>query len=541
MKRAGSSIGDLHWPLLVVVACIAALGCYNLHSAAAGHDPRLYLTQLFWFGMGSTIMALTLVPDYRITETFAYALYTVVCCLLLSVLLFGKSAMGAKRWLVVGPLTFQPSEVAKIATIFCMARYFSQRLEPGGYSMLGLLRPLNPSRPLAAVFLLVRNWQKPALVDPVGELARSIHQKLAGTVPVLEDLVWFRLLLVVFLVSGCIGSLLWLVRAERAASLLNPWPRGRRRRLLGLTVLGFVLMGGVLLGNWRIPVLADPFGAIIAELNAQAGPEGIYAQQEPQMVLRFLLALAAGGYLFASLLVRAGGQYSLIDLTIAPMDLLLMPALMVLVQPDLGTAGIIILIGMTMILVVGVQLRSLLILGLMGAFISGVAWFGVLKDYQKRRILTFIDPEQDIRGAGWNAVQSLIAVGSGRWFGKGHLGGTQTQLSFLPEQHTDFAFSVWAEEQGFVGCAVLLLLYLVLLGLAFAIASEARDAYGVLLATGVAASILWQAVINVGMVIGVFPVVGITLPLFSYGGSSVMTVMLGVGLLLNVHWRRRSW
>jgi rod shape determining protein RodA len=169
-----------------------------------------------------------------------------------------------------------------------------------------------------------------------------------------------------------------------------------------------------------------------------------------------------------------------------------------------------------------------------------VGWFGILKDYQKRRILTFIDPEHDLKGAGWNAVQSMIAVGSGKWTGKGHLEGTQTQLSFLPEQHTDFAFSVWAEEQGFMGCMLLLGLYLLLLVLALAIAAEAREAYGSLLATGVAAMILWQAVINIGMVIGVFPVVGMTLPLFSYGGSSLLTVMFGVGMLLNIHLRRRA-
>ena len=176
----------------------------------------------------------------------------------------------------------------------------------------------------------------------------------------------------------------------------------------------------------------------------------------------------------------------------------------------------------------------------MGTLFAGLSWFAVLKDYQKRRILTFIDPESDIQGAGWNAFQSMIAVGSGRLWGKGHQGGTQTQLSFLPEQHTDFAFSVWAEEMGLVGCSLLLLLYLLLLVVALAIAADARDTYGSLVAVGVAALILWQTLINVGMVIGVAPVVGLTLPLFSYGGSSLLTTMCGLGLLLNVHFRRRA-
>jgi cell division protein FtsW (lipid II flippase) len=540
MKPTRSAFTELHWPLLAVVACIAALGCYNLHSAAAGHDPRLYLTQMGWFGLGSVLCALVLLVDYRVTETVAYLLYAVACALLVAVLLSGKQAMGARRWLVVGPLTFQPSEIAKVATILCMARYFSHRGEPGGYSLGGLLRPLNPTRPLAALAWVGVHWNKPWLSDPLGELARGIHTKLLGAAQPLEDLLWFRLVLLGWATAWCMAAWLWVGRAERAASLLDPWPKARRRRLNVALLLGYLTALTALLAAWNAPVLADPFGALINYFNAQAQAGGAYAEVHPGLSLRATLLGATLLYLLASLLHMRHAEGSLIDTVVAPFDLLAVPALMTLVQPDLGTAMIIILIGMTIILIVGVRLRSLFILGLGAAFTCGVAWFGVLKDYQKRRILTFIDPEQDIRGAGWNAVQSLIAVGSGRWFGKGHMGGTQTQLSFLPEQHTDFAFSVWAEEQGFVGCMVLLLLYLLLLTLALAVAAEARDTYGALLATGVAALILWQAVINIGMVIGVLPVVGLTLPLFSYGGSSVLTVMLGIGILLNIHWRRRA-
>ena len=131
----------------------------------------------------------------------------------------------------------------------------------------------------------------------------------------------------------------------------------------------------------------------------------------------------------------------------------------------------------------------------------------------------------------------MIIIGSGLW-GKGHGEGTQTQLSFLPEQHTDL-LAGWAEEMGLMGCAFLLLLYLLLLIVALAVAADARDTYGSLVAVGVAALILWQTLINVGMVIGMAPVVGLTLPLFSYGGSSLLTTMCGLGLLLNVHFRRR--
>lgn len=538
-SRRKRTVTQLHWPLLAVVAAIAALGCYNLHSAAAHNEPRLYVTQAIWFGLGALGIVACLIFDYRLTETVAYALYGTVVSMLVAVLLLGKSAMGARRWLRLGPLTFQPSEVAKLAVIFCLARYFSQRVVAEGYSIRALVRPLNLTRPASVLLGLALFWQAPALVDPVGELARWVHRKLAGAPAPLEDLLWFRVACLCAIGLGLALCLLWVVRAERAVALLNPWPAGRRRRLLVLLGLLATTLTVCVVTAWQAPVMKDPFGVALVALDA-AATDGAHVQLHPTPYARAALLALAIGYAAAALLHWRSQGPTLAEALVAPFDLLLVPALLVLVQPDLGTAGIVFCIGMTMMLVVGIQARSLLLMSFWGAVVAGAAWFGVLKDYQKRRILTFIDPEQDVRGAGWNAVQSLIAVGSGRWFGKGHKGGTQTQLSFLPEQHTDFAFSVWAEEQGFFGCALLLLLYLLLVGFAFGVARRARDAYGALLATGLTALILWQAVINVGMVIGVLPVVGITLPLFSYGGSSVLTVAVAVGLLLNVHWRRRA-
>lgn len=540
IKSSERTLFGLHWSLLAVVAAIGLLGCYNLHSAAAHHDPGLYLTQAQWLGIGGLVAALCLSVDYRITESLAYAAYAVVTAMLVAVLVMGKSAMGAKRWLVLGPATFQPSEMAKIAIIFCLARYFSSRTLKEGYSIRELLRPLNISRPLACLGLLAVGWDKPWLADPYGELARKVHTKLADGPPPLEELLWFRLTLLASLMVVMAAGYWGIGRIERAVALLNPWPTTRRRRLrLALFVLSAAAAAGLAL-CWRAPQWMDPIGAALGVLYAAAHEGGSHLSLTPTYGVRGLLLLVLGVYLAASLAhLRAMSKPTFSEVLVAPLDLLLVPALLVLVQPDLGTAGIIVAIGMTMIFVVGVQVRSLFIMGALSTVVATIAWFGVLKDYQKRRILTFIDPEQDIRGAGWNAVQSIIAVGSGRWFGKGHKNGTQTQLSFLPEQHTDFAFSVWAEEQGFFGCLVLVLLYLTFVALALTIASRAREPYGVLLATGVTALIVWQAIINIGMVIGVLPVVGITLPLFSYGGSSVLTVMFGVGLLLNVHWRRR--
>lgn len=540
MRMTHHWVREMNWPLVAVMAVIGLLGVYNLHSSAAARDPQLFLTQLALLGAGGVMIAALLTVDYRVTESIAYPAFAITCLLLVAVLLQGKTAGGAQRWLVVGPLTFQPSEIAKLATILCLARYFSQRVRPDGYSMRALFRPLNLSRPLATIGVLAVGWNKPWLVDPIGEAARFIRGKLDGVEPVAADLMWFRVLLIAGLIAACSLTLFLIVRSARQRALLDPWPPGRRNRLIMLSVMLYLVLGAGLASVWNVPTVRDPFGVMVAGLSAAAAPGGVYEMLHPGLTLRIGLVLAAALYLAASIFALRQSAAPLVDLVIAPIDLLIIPALLVLVEPDLGTAGIIVLIGFTMILVVGVRLRTLIILGVMGACVAAIGWFGVLKDYQKTRIITFIDPEHDIQGAGWNAVQSMIAVGSGRWTGKGHMGGTQSQLSFLPEQHTDFAFSVWAEEQGFVGCLLVLALFLLLLVLALSIAANAREAYGALLATGVVAMIFWQALINVGMVIGALPVVGMPLPLFSYGGSSLMTVLLGAGLLLNVHMRRRS-
>jgi rod shape determining protein RodA len=166
-----------------------------------------------------------------------------------------------------------------------------------------------------------------------------------------------------------------------------------------------------------------------------------------------------------------------------------------------------------------------------------IFWF-LLKDYQRERVLTFLNPGRDPLQAGYHIAQSKIAVGSGGFLGRGFLKGTQSQLRFLPEQHTDFVFSAWAEEWGFLGAVAVLLLFFWLLSRGLRIALHARERSGGLIAAGVCALVFWQVLINVGMVVGVFPVVGIPLPLFSYGGSSMLTTMVGIGLLLNIRMRR---
>lgn len=532
-------LADLHWPLIIVATLIALLGVYNLHSAAAARDADLYLTQATWMGIAAAGIILFLVVDYRVTESFAYPLFSIVVVLLVAVLTQGRAAKGAERWLQIGPMGFQPSELAKLATVFCLSRYFSQRMISGGYTIGSLVRPLNPSRPLAVVLGLGLFWSNPWLADPVGQLARFLRRSLGVSVAPPSDLLWFRALVLLGICGAAAVAILAVTRSERRTALLSPWPQSRRKRLIGLTLVAATAALAAVVWYWRAPVLADPFGVAIQQLVNGAAEGGPYASPRSSIVLRLVLALGAALYLGASVAHLRRGVSSLADVVVAPVDLLFLPAGLILVQPDLGTAGIVVLIGVTMMLVVGVRLRSLIILGVFGAMVATVGWFGILKDYQKRRIITFIDPEHDTQGAGWNAVQSMIAVGSGRWVGKGHKGGTQTQLSFLPEQHTDFAFSVWAEEQGFLGSAFVVLLYLALIAIALSIAADAREHYGGLLATGAAAILMWQALINISMVIGLFPVVGITLPLFSYGGSSVLTIGAALGILLNVHLRRR--
>jgi rod shape determining protein RodA len=233
---------------------------------------------------------------------------------------------------------------------------------------------------------------------------------------------------------------------------------------------------------------------------------------------------------------RRKEPYGMLGL-VFPLTIILVPAVLVKLQPDLGTALIIVGTGCTMLLFAPVRWRTLAILGTI-AVIGASVGYPHLKPYQKKRVETFFNPEGDVRGAGYHATQSMIAVGSGAGTGKGWGQGTQNNMRFLPEQHTDFVFPVWAEEHGFIGCLIVLLLFFALLASSIDIAANARDRFGHYAAIGITAMLFWQVFINIGMVIGLLPVVGVTLPLMSYGGSSVMTIFIGFGLLANISMRR---
>ncbi len=251
---------------------------------------------------------------------------------------------------------------------------------------------------------------------------------------------------------------------------------------------------------------------------------------------------------FADFLTRREGHLNTLKDLIPCFIHIGVPMLLILKQPDLGTSLVFIAIMFGMLFVAGANPK--LVAGLfVGGWASAVGWvwahfkFGLwipLKDYQLDRLLVFIDPWKQWHGAGYHVVQSQIAIGSGGLEGKGIYNGSQNQLNFLPEQHTDFIFSVVGEEMGFIGVTALLLLFFILLYRGIRIASQARDLYGTLLATGVIAMLTFHILINVGMVSGIMPVTGVPLPLFSYGGSSMMTNMIAIGILLNVYMRRQK-
>jgi len=256
---------------------------------------------------------------------------------------------------------------------------------------------------------------------------------------------------------------------------------------------------------------------------------------QPSELAKITVALALAAWFTSDAEKRKDG-YGVVGLAI-PMLIIAVPAALTLRQPDLGTALVIVAVGATQILFAKVRWKTLALL--VGITVGGaVLVYPHLKPYQKKRVETFLDPQKDALGAGYHATQSMIAVGSGQGLGKGWGQGTQTYLSFLPEQHTDFIFSVWAEERGFLGCMGLLALYFMLVASAIDIAGAARDRFGSFLAVGITGMLFWQVTINIGMVVGVLPVVGVTLPLMSYGGSSVLAIYGALGLLAAVSMRR---
>lgn len=352
------------WGLLGMTVLLGFLGLVTLYSAVTSASPTpqkiYYFKQLVWYCAGLIVMVISFLINYKLLDRWANAIYAICILLLICVLLFGKYVGGARRWLILGPLSIQPSEFVKIAVIICLARYYSKIANIRGLNLRELLTPLI----LAAIpiFLIVR-------------------------------------------------------------------------------------------------------------------------------------------------------------------------------QPDLGTAMLVVLIAGSMTVFVKIERRSFLYIIASCTITIPMVWF-FLKGYQKKRILTFLNPDRDPLGAGYHIIQSKIAIGSGMISGKGFLKGTQNALSFLPEQHTDFIFSVLAEEMGFVGSVIPLLIFMMLIIWGLNVAYRCRDPFGTILAVGISSMIFWQVFINVGMAMGLMPIVGVPLPFISYGGSSIVAMMICIGLLMNVSMRR---
>ena len=271
-------------------------------------------------------------------------------------------------------------------------------------------------------------------------------------------------------------------------------------------------------------------------------PLGPFAFQ-PSELAKISLTLALARY-FAEDPKRGG--YDLRDLAV-PGIMVLVPFMLVVKQPDLGTAMMLLLTSTLIVVIAGIRMRAVLIVLLIGATMAAAMFlvtpvrnkiWGSLKPYQQNRIKAFLDPSIDPRGTGYHANQSKIAVGSGQITGKGYRRGTQSQMAFLPERHTDFIFAVLSEERGFVGSSLLVVLYLTLLLTGVDTAKNAKDRLGTLMAGGIVSMLSLYVFINIGMSVGIAPVVGVPLPLMSYGGTSIIATFLAIGLLLNIQTRR---
>ena len=271
--------------------------------------------------------------------------------------------------------------------------------------------------------------------------------------------------------------------------------------------------------------------ALGAQRWIQLGPVTLQPSEFSKIIM--IIALAA-------VLEDRVGKLNTLNDILPVVAYVALPFFLVLKQPDLGTSLVFIAILLGMLFVAGVNLRILTAFFAAGVAMSPLLWL-FLKDYQKMRLKVFLDPSVDPLGSGYHIIQSKIAIGSGLIFGKGLFGGTQSQLNFLPENHTDFIFAVVGEELGFVGAAILLALYLVVLWRGVKIAQEASDTFGQLLAVGITSMLAFHVLVNVGMTTGIMPVTGIPLPLMSYGVSSLTTNLLAITILLNIHMRKAKF
>ncbi len=283
-------------------------------------------------------------------------------------------------------------------------------------------------------------------------------------------------------------------------------------------------------------------GIVLLVLVLVAGEIGKGAQRwldigfmrfQPSEIMKLAVPMMAAWYLMDRPLPPRLGELTIVLLLIS-----LLPAALIAQQPDLGTALLIAASGIIVILLAGMSIRLILLFGGLAIAVAPLLWFN-MHEYQKQRVMTFLNPESDPLGSGYHIIQSKIAIGSGGVFGKGWLNGTQAQLEFLPERATDFIFAVLGEEFGLLGLATLLILYAFIVFRGLYIAAQAQDTFGRLLAGSISLTFFVYVFVNTGMVTGLLPVVGVPLPMVSYGGTSMVTLMAGFGILMSIHTHRK--
>ena len=341
----------------------------------------------------------------------------------------------------------------------------------------------------------------------------------------------------IFLTSviACIGfGMLY----SAADGNMNPWAsRQILRFAAGLIVVLVIAVIDIRIWmRWAyviyVATLATLFAVEFFGLIGMGAQRWLYFgwfQLQPSELMKIALVLALARYFHRMTLDDARRP----ALLVTPILMLLAPMVLVLRQPDLGTAAMLVVGAGAIFFVSGVALRYFAIGGAIAAAGVPIAW-QFLREYQRERILTFLNPEADPLGAGYHILQSKIALGSGGLFGRGFMHGTQSHLSFLPEHQTDFIFTMLAEELGLVGAATLIGLYVLLFAYGFAIALRARNHFGRLLGIGLTTTLFLYVFINIAMVVGLIPVVGVPLPLISYGGTAMITVLFSLGLLMCV-------
>jgi len=320
--------------------------------------------------------------------------------------------------------------------------------------------------------------------------------------------------------------------------------------------LGITVMFAALIPDYhtvaRYSYVLYALSLIFLLLVAFVGKTGMGAQRwlpigsfafQPSEFAKLSLVLALARYFAED--PKQGG-YELKDLLV-PGVMLLVPLVLVMKQPDLGTALMLVFTSSLIVILAGIRFKTVMTIVVLGAVVASAVFlvppvrhkiWKSLKPYQQKRITAFIDPSSDPLGSGYHATQAKIAVGSGQTMGKGFRRGTQSQMAFLPERHTDFIFAVIAEERGFIGSSFLIVLYVILLLVGVDAAKSAKDKMGTLMAGGIVSMLTLYVFINIGMAAGILPVVGVPLPLVSYGGTSIITTFLAIGLLLNIRSRR---